>query len=56
MKVVEDELSVGGKSGGSLKEMLFSRFPEFDPKWTDEIKAKWFEAFERLMRSCQGEK
>lgn len=30
-------------------ELLLSKFPTLDPSWTDEIKAKWFESFERLL-------
>lgn len=28
---------------------LVSKFPEFDPTWPEEVKAKWFDGFERLM-------
>jgi hypothetical protein len=31
-------------------ERLLSKFPEFDPKWPDDIKTKWFEGFDRLMK------
>ena len=31
-------------------EMLLAKFPEFDPAWTDDVKAKWFDAFDRLMK------
>ncbi len=30
-------------------EQLVAKFPEFNPGWSDELKARWFEAFERLM-------
>lgn len=32
-------------------ELLLSKFPSFDPAWPDEVKSKWFDAFEKLMRS-----
>jgi hypothetical protein len=35
-----------GKSWGAL---LLDKFPTFDPAWPDEVKAKWFDAFEKLM-------
>lgn len=35
--------------GGSWEEQLLSKFPSFDPAWSDELKAKWFAGFERLM-------
>jgi hypothetical protein len=29
--------------------MLLAKFPTFDPTWTDEVKLKWFEAFDKLL-------
>ncbi|HEY1773242.1 MAG TPA: hypothetical protein VGH91_08635 [Gammaproteobacteria bacterium] len=34
-------------------QLLLSKFPSFDPNWPDEVKAKWFESFQNLMK--QGE-
>jgi hypothetical protein len=34
---------------GSWEEQLLSKFPSFDPAWSDELKTKWFAGFERLM-------
>lgn len=31
------------------EDRLLQKFPAFDPKWPDELKAKWFEGFERFM-------
>lgn len=31
-------------------EMLLAKFPQFDPSWTDDVKLKWFDAFDRLMK------
>lgn len=31
-------------------EMVLSKFPTFDPGWPDDIKLKWFEAFESLLK------
>jgi|ERR1700730_7820 hypothetical protein len=28
---------------------LMNKFPQFDPQWSDELKAKWFEGFGDLM-------
>jgi hypothetical protein len=36
------------------QQLLLSKFPSFDPTWPDEVKTKWFEAFDQLMK--QGEK
>ena len=33
------------------EEKLLEKFPAFDPTWQDDIKAKWFESFERLMKA-----
>lgn len=35
-------------------QLLLSKFPSFDPAWPDEVKAKWFTAFDQLMQ--QGAK
>lgn len=37
-------------------ELLLSKFPSFDPGWPDDVKAKWFESFEKLMQSGQAAK
>ncbi len=29
--------------------MLLEKFPVFDPSWSDEVKLKWFEAFDALL-------
>lgn len=31
-------------------EMLLTKFPAFDPGWTDEVKLKWFEGFGELLK------
>ncbi len=31
-------------------EMLLTKFPTFDPTWSDEVKLKWFEAFDQLLK------
>ncbi len=31
-------------------EMLLTKFPTFDPAWSDEVKLKWFEAFDQLLK------
>jgi hypothetical protein len=33
------------------EDRLLEKFPGFDPAWGDDLKAKWFEAFERLMKA-----
>lgn len=33
----------------SWEKMLLAKFPTFDPTWTDEVKLKWFEAFDKLV-------
>ncbi len=35
----------------SWEAQLLSKFPAFDPAWSDDLKAKWFEGFGRLMES-----
>jgi hypothetical protein len=31
-------------------EMVLARFPTLDPNWSDEVKLKWFEAFDTLLK------
>ena len=39
----------------ALEDKLLDKFPPFDPSWPDALKTKWFEGFERLMKSSLGE-
>jgi hypothetical protein len=34
-------------------DRLLEKFPPLDPEWSDEVKAKWFEAFRELMASAE---
>jgi hypothetical protein len=34
----------------SWEGMLLTKFPTFDPSWSDEVKLKWFEAFDELLK------
>lgn len=38
----------------SWQEMMLAKFPSFDPAWPDDVKAKWFESFEKLMQQGKG--
>jgi hypothetical protein len=49
----EDEFHENGTLEMSWKQMLLSKFPSFDPSWSTEVQAKWFDAFDKLMK--QGE-
>ena len=31
-------------------EMVLAKFPTFDPAWSDEVKLKWFDAFDTLLK------
>jgi hypothetical protein len=44
----EEPLSQG-QNPPSWQQLLLSKFPSFDPAWQDEVKAKWFEGFNKLM-------
>jgi hypothetical protein len=33
---------------------LLAKFPDFDPKWPDELKAKWFADFDKFMDKATG--
>jgi len=34
----------------SWNDMLLAKFPNFDPAWNDELKLKWFAAFDELLK------
>ncbi len=34
----------------SWDKLLLTKFPTFDPSWSDDVKLKWFTAFDDLMR------
>ncbi len=34
----------------SWDKILITKFPTFDPTWTDEIKLKWFDGFDQLLK------
>lgn len=35
---------------GPWLQALLNKFPTFDPAWSEEIKAKWFDAFDKLLQ------
>ena len=37
-------------NGRFSDNMLLTKFPTFDPTWSDEVKLKWFEAFDQLLK------
>lgn len=41
-------------STSSWNGMLLAKFPNFDPSWSDEIKIKWFAAFDELLKKGQN--
>jgi hypothetical protein len=45
-----DEVS----SISSWDRMLLTKFPTFDPNWSDDVKLKWFTAFDELMKRVLG--
>jgi hypothetical protein len=49
---VDEKKSPKGNDGSTDEwaERLLSKFPEFDPGWADDVKLKWFDAFDRLMK------
>jgi hypothetical protein len=38
----------------SYVHLLLSKFPNFDPSWSDEIKLKWFADFDELLKKAQN--
>ena len=37
-------------SSSNWYELVLAKFPTFDPTWPDDIKLKWFEAFDLLLK------
>ena len=37
------------QSSEEIPDGLLAKFPIFDPTWSDDIKLKWFEAFDKLL-------
>ena len=40
--------SPGPATRTALNDKLLEKLPAFDPEWSDEVKLKWFESFDRL--------
>jgi len=53
--ISDEDLEMGSTERDEIswKQMLLSKFPSFDPAWSEEVQAKWFDAFDKLMK--QGE-
>jgi hypothetical protein len=41
-------------NGNGLDKLLLDKFPGFDPAWPDEVKLKWFAAFDELLKRTGG--
>lgn len=35
------------------QQMMLSKFPTFDPTWESDVQAKWFESFQKLMKTVE---
>lgn len=46
------ENATAADDGGVLGQLL-AKFPDFDPAWTDDLKAKWFAGFGQFMEKAQ---
>jgi len=40
----------GVPKASSWHQLLLEKFPSFDPAWNDELKLKWFAAFDELLK------
>jgi len=41
------------QSDTGILSQLLGKFPDFDPTWPDEIKAKWFAGFDQFMKGAK---
>ncbi len=39
-----------------MSQTLLAKFPAFDPNWTDEVKLRWFETFDKLQQKVSNSK
>jgi hypothetical protein len=54
--LVDESETINGDAGEMpWKQMLLSKFPSFDPSWSAEVQAKWFDAFDKLMKQSESE-
>ena len=51
--VQPDRMEIPGRI--SWNEVLLTKFPTFDPTWSDEVKLKWFAAFDELLKRSLSE-
>jgi len=42
--------SIHVPNGISLDKLLIDKFPGFDPSWSEDVKIKWFAAFDELLK------
>jgi hypothetical protein len=47
----DDTSESGNFSSDAVTQALLDKFPKFDPSWPSEVQAKWFDAFDRLMKA-----
>ncbi len=63
-----EDKSVGGGGGGSsgggffgangttsFEKELLSKFPSFDPSWSEELKTQWFNGFQQFLAMAKGQ-
>jgi hypothetical protein len=48
-KLQSQDVKDSNVDAGGWADLLVAKFPQFDPTWPVEIKAKWFEAFQNLI-------
>lgn len=53
VKAEVDQVTIEQAEPLAWRQLLLAKFPTLDPAWPDEVKVKWFESFDRLMKSVQ---
>lgn len=48
-----DEGETKTRKSGTMAESLLAKFPDMNPDWSPDLQAKWFSAFEKLMKSAE---
>lgn len=50
LNLASGEQSTDKRTATPISAQLLAKFPDFDPAWPDDLKAKWFEGYEKLLK------
>jgi len=50
MRTEIPQVAAFGVNGNTMDKLLIDKFPSLDPNWPDDLKSKWFSAFNELLK------